>query len=275
MQWSVSEFSTYRWTFEDEVAAVGRIGFDGIGVWHQKLEDFEAGQREDWLFEYDLKVSSYSWIGGFTGSEGVSHADAIFQAEQHIRSASRIGADTVIVYPGARAGHTAGHARRLLKSAMHELVPCALDYGIRLALEPMDRIYCKPFSIFREFDETMEFVCEFDARGAGIVLDLYHVGLNQTAFDNMSGFADRIALVQLADRKHESAQNGNEQHRLPIGSGNVPIQQWIKSLHQSGYDGFCELELIGPEFEFAEYSEVLTQSMNWLRHNIEPIEIRQ
>ena len=37
---SISEVTTYRWSFEEDVQNYVGAGISGIGVWRQKLSDF-------------------------------------------------------------------------------------------------------------------------------------------------------------------------------------------------------------------------------------------
>ena len=75
--------------------------------------------------------------------------------------------------------------------------------------------------------------------------------MDAIAFDQLPDFADRIKLVQLADRTRESLdlqkQRGNERKsfRLPLGEGDIRIESWLSRLNGLGYRGPFELELFG------------------------------
>lgn len=265
-RWSLSQFSTYRWSLEQDIQSLPNFGFENIGIWNRKLAEFDQEYFADWLFENQTKVSSLSWIGGFTGSEGVSFCQAVREAKEEIRVASRIGAATVIVHPGGRNGHTLNHARRLLYNALEELVPFANDYGIRLAIEPMDRQSHACWSIFGNFDETIEFATLFSPDELGLVLDLFYVGLDSSVFDCLEILMPRIALVQLADRRL-TANESLGHDRVPLGGGNVNIESWIYKLESVGYKGMYEIELFGREFEMAGYEAKLSAIAEWCKQH--------
>ena len=67
---AISQLSTLRWAFEEDVHAYAGRGFDGIGIYRPKLEDFGIERAVDLLAESELEVTSLSWAGGFTGSDG-------------------------------------------------------------------------------------------------------------------------------------------------------------------------------------------------------------
>ena len=89
------------------------------------------------MAESGLAVSNLLWAGGFTGSDGRSYRESLDDAGDAIRLAGDLGAKALVVYSGARAGHTQNHARRLIREALTELAPMAGDHGLVLAVEPM------------------------------------------------------------------------------------------------------------------------------------------
>ena len=77
---AISQLSTLRWAFDDDVHAYAARGFKGIGVYRPKLEDFGLERAVDLLAESELGVTSLSWAGGFTGSDGRAFEEAVLDA---------------------------------------------------------------------------------------------------------------------------------------------------------------------------------------------------
>lgn len=77
---SMNEMTTYRWSFEEDVARYTAAGIGAIGVWRQKLSDFGEDKGVELLAESGLQVSNLLWAGGFTGSDGRSLRDSIDDA---------------------------------------------------------------------------------------------------------------------------------------------------------------------------------------------------
>ena len=68
---AISQLSTLRWSFEQDAQAYTARGFKGIGIYRPKLEDFGLDRTpSSCLAESSLSVTSLSWVGGFTGSDG-------------------------------------------------------------------------------------------------------------------------------------------------------------------------------------------------------------
>ena len=119
---SMNEMTTYRWSFDNDVAEYRAAGIPAIGVWRQKLSDYGEEKGIELLAETGLPVSNLLWAGGFTGSCGHSFRESVDDAAEAIRLAAALKAGCLVVYSGGRAGHTHNHARRLLIEAMRELV---------------------------------------------------------------------------------------------------------------------------------------------------------
>ena len=136
-QLSVSEFSSYRWSFFQDIIKCTSLGFGTVGLWREKVADFGFENAAELIDEMNISVSSLSWAGGFTGSDGRSHREAIEDAIDAVFQAHMVGADKLIVHAGGRNGHTEKHARRLLTQALDEITPLAGDLDITLLLEPI------------------------------------------------------------------------------------------------------------------------------------------
>ena len=264
-QISVSQFTTCHWTFEEDLLRYQALGYDSIGIWRRKIDDFGHRDAIDMLYDSSLGVSSLNWAGGFTGSDCRSFIDAVDDAMDAISLASKLKADTLIVHPGARNNHTNSHAFRLLESALMQLTPVAEDYGVKLSIELIPGFVESPWTFVHSFSQVDQLLDSFAPDQLGLVLDLYHAGLNQPAMDRLEQFADRISLVQLSDRIDGTSA---DESRLLPGQGNVDIAQWITKLDHMGYNGPIELEVHGAGVEGVDYFDRLDLSYDYLRREL-------
>lgn len=265
---SVCQFSTYRWSFHEDVVRYATHGFDSIGVWRRKLDDFGAVAAMDLLFESKMSVSSVHWAGGFTG-DGQTFADSIEDAIQSIQLASQLNAGCLIIHPGSRNGHTTSHASRLLTSALSNLVPIAADYGVKLVLEPMINRQASAWTFMESLDDSLEMMEQFPTKNLGWVFDTYHFGFDAELYERLDDLVGRLELVQLADRdllitKTSKSWQGNDSYRLPLGEGQVPIQAWLSKLQRLGYTGGYEVEVHGSAVEGLDYHALLNSTADYL-----------
>lgn len=256
-RFSINEMTTYRWTFEEDVQHYSAAGVKALGVWRHKLSDFGEERGAELIADNGLKVSSLLWAGGFTGSEGTTHRESIVDAREAIRLAAALHASCLVLYTGARAGHTHNHARRLVRSALKELSPIAEELGVKLALEPMHAGCNGDWTFLIDIDDTLELITAADSSHVQMCFDAYHLAQDEAIFDRLAELVPHIALVQLGDAK-EPPQG--EQDRCLLGEGMIPLSRLVSSLEATGYRGFYELELMGEEIETADYADVLERS---------------
>lgn len=251
---SVNQTTTFRWSFQEDVIRYANAGVPAIGVWRQKLSDCGTPKAAELLKRSGLKVSHLFWAGGFTGSDGRSYRESVEDATEAIHSAAALGTQILTVCSGARGGHTYNHARRLIQSALKELLPLAEQMQITLAIEPMHPGCAWEFTFLNSIEETLMVLNAVVHPLAKMVFDTYHLGQTPGIVDQIPQIASSIALVQLGDAR--GAPSG-EQNRCRLGEGILPLKEIIAALKAAGYDGYYDVELIGEEFEPSDYEPLL------------------
>jgi sugar phosphate isomerase/epimerase len=254
---AINEMTTYRWSFEDDIASYAALEVEGVGVWRQKLSDFGEDKGIELLRDRGLAVSSLSWAGGFTGSDGRSYSESLEDARDSLRLAAELRADCLIVYTGGRGGHTHNHARRLFRGALKELLPLASEFDVPLAIEPMHAGCAADWTFLTSLSDILCLLDDLQSEHVKMVLDVYHLGHDDKVLDRLSQFAPRIALVQMGDAKAPPVE---EQNRCPLGEGVLPLREIVAALDAGGYEGFYEIELVGQEIEASDYRDVLVRS---------------
>ena len=252
---SINETTTFRWTFEEDVANYAAAGIPAIGVWRRKLSDCGEAKAIGLLRDHRLKVSHLFWAGGFTGSDGRTFRESLQDAGDALRLAKRLGAGCLLVCTGARAGHTYNHARRLVKDALGQLAPLAAELDVLLAVEPMHPACAAEWTILTSVDEALDVIDAVGSPHVRLVFDTYHLGQESGMVERVPQLAPRVALVQLGDARTALTA---EQDRCRLGEGAVPLGPIVAAFAAAGYDGYYDVELLGEEFETADYGELLT-----------------
>lgn len=258
---AINELTTYRWTFEEDVLAAAEHGFAGIGLWRPKVTEYGTDKAVELLAEHQLEVSSISWAGGFTGSDGRSYHESLCDALDAVQAASQVGAKNVILLSGGRNNHTRNHARRMMLSAFEELSEAADAVGVSLAVEPMHPGCGADWTIVNDVRQTLEVIGSLSRSNVGLALDTYHLGFDPTILDWLPDIVRHIRIVQLGDGKHLPL---GEQNRCLLGDGRVPLREIIATLLAAGYDGYIEAEVIGEEVEHLPYEHVLAHTHRYL-----------
>ena len=256
---SMNETTTFRWSFEEDVAHYSAAGIPALGVWRQKLSDCGQAKALQLLKRHGLEVSHLFWAGGFTGSEGRNYRESIEDAREALLTAAALGTDTLTIFSGARAGHTSNHARRLLHDALKTLSPQAAKLGVFLAIEAMHPGCAADWTFLNTVDDVLDIIHAVAGGQVKIVLDTYHLGLSPTLVDRIAEIARYISIVQLGDARKPPV---GEQNRCRLGQGIVPLREIVSALKTAGYNGYYDVELLGEELETTEYSSLLDHAKN-------------
>jgi len=180
------------------------------------------------------------FAGGYTGDD-CKLKDSVEDTLNAIDLAARLNANCLLIHPGSLNGHLRKHIGKVFQAVLDQILPYAEARDVQLVVEPiLDQPYSK-FTFYQSIGETIELL---DANPSlGVALDLYHVGMDATAFERLPEYVDRINVVQLADRTRGSwamqKHSGNERKsfRLPLGEGHVRIEYWLSRLNELGYHG--------------------------------------
>jgi sugar phosphate isomerase/epimerase len=259
---SISETTTFRWSFEEDVEQYRAAGIAAIGVWRHKLSDCGQARAIDLLGNGGLRVSHLFWAGGFTGSDGRSHRESIEDAAEAVRTAAALDCRTLVLYSGPRAGHTANHARRLLQAALKELIPLAAEMQVTLAFKPMHPGCAAEWTFLTSLDDTLDLLQTVASPQVKLALDTYHLGQQGDLPGRIAKIVPHIAIVQLGDARQPP--NG-EQNRCRLGEGVVPLPEIIAALKAGGYDGYYDVELLGEEVEAHDYRSLLEHAKQAFR----------
>jgi sugar phosphate isomerase/epimerase len=201
------------------------------------------------------------WAGGFTGSDGRPHTEAIDDAFEAVETAALLQAGCLLVHSGARAGHTQKHARRLLQMAINKILPYAETHEVVLALEPMHPGCAGGWTFLTDLSEALEFVRAYDSPYLKLTFDSYHLAHEQTILERLPEMVPYIGVVQLGDARQ--APRG-EPSRCRLGDGILPLSRLVNCFVELGYRGCFEVELMGEEIEAADYLDLLKHSRQTL-----------
>ena len=254
---SMNEMTTYRWSFEQDVAEYSAAGISAMGVWRRKLSDFGDERGVELLADNGIRVSNLLWAGGFTGSDGRSQRDSIDDAVEAVRLAADLQAGCLVVYSGGRAGHTHNHARRLLKDALREILPLAEELAVTLAIEPMHLGCAAEWTFLTSLDDALALIADLASERLKLAFDTYQFGQDEATVARLESLAEQIAIVHLGDGRSPPE---HEQNRARLGEGSIPLKRIVAALSSAGYDGYYDVELMGEEIEVADYRDLLEQS---------------
>lgn len=251
---SINELTTFRWSFEEDVRWYHAAGIEAIGVWRQKLADFGEERGIELLDQAGLRVSNLLWAGGFTGSDGHSYDESLADAHDALRLAARLKTRHLVVYSGARNGHTQNHARRLFLDALEDLLPLAEKLGIVLDIEPMHAGCAEEWTFLTSLDEALALIDKLASPSIKLAFDTYHLGHDPRLIEQIPDIVRHIGIVHLGD---SACAPEGEQSRQRLGQGILALPCIVRALRAAGYDGDYDIELVGEAIEACDYRELL------------------
>ena len=118
--------------------------------------------------------------------------------------------------------------------ALRPLADYAGERGVRLAIEPLNRFET---SFLNTAAQTMEVVERVDSPAVGVLLDTFHMNIEEK---------DQAAAIRLAgDKLAHFHACGND--RGAPGADHMPWAAIIAALHEIGYDGAVVIESFTPD----------------------------
>ena len=234
---AVIQTTTLRWSLADDLAGYARAGIAGIGLYRPKLEEFEEDLAIHLVRSSGLAVSSISWVGGLTGSDGWSQDEALFDAGEAIRFAAAVEAGTVCVVSGGAGSHITRHARRLLCDGLKKLCDIAAQFDVRVSLHPFSAPAARRQSVLTSLDELLEVIAAVGEPQLGLVFDLAELSREQNLLARIPEVAELIHVVKLCDRRART------DWQRQFADGPVPLTAVAAALVDAGYDGPFEFDL--------------------------------
>src|SRR5262245_20993454 len=249
---SIGHYMLRRWSLEEDVRALERLGFRSISLASTKLEAYGRERALRLLRASTLKVAhvgSYGWFG----TERRTVARGVDRVRRAIDWTARIGADALFVISGPRDGAGWNDAARAYGDAYARLLPEATAAGIRLAIEVIHPLR-QDLSFVNTLADAREIATRAGPRG-GYVLDFFHSGWERGLLDGIRrDAARRIHAVQVSDYKRATMRTMD---RALLCQGILPLQAMIRALEDGGYLGWYEIEIISDDVDRMGYERVL------------------
>lgn len=274
MQLAFSTLGCPAWTLDEIIDAAQRFGYAGLefrGLLDQidlqhvldfmptRIADTHARLRESGLHVACLSTSIAIVSAG---RHEVDRHQAIATAKVYIEMAKSLGAPFVRFFGGAASPEMSPNAARdAAVASLREIGDFALQRGVTAVVETHDDLV--------ESRKLEALIRATNHPSIGVLWDIHHPYrlAGEEITQTMQHLGDLIRYTHIKD----SVLNEDGEHfsYVPLGHGDVPIQEAIQALKSRGYDGFLTLEwekrwipaLDPPEVALPQYVE---QMQCWL-----------
>lgn len=253
---SVSALSSFRWSFDEDLALWRRLGLRWAGLIASKLApDVETCLAQ--LDEAGIRISTV--IGaGFDLREPASWDATRASLHALIDAVAAHDGWSVYITPGRTTGAPWREMLDIFAEAVEPSVTHARAKRVRLAIEPSLRTDVSFVNTIRDSIDVSE------RTGIMTVVDFGNCWMERDFREVVARAAPHTALVQVGDAKIGSSLGPGHPPpggRVPFGEGDLPVARLLTDVRDSGYQGPIELELPGPLGESEGYEPVIARGV--------------
>ncbi len=252
---SIGHYMLRRWSLDEDVRQLERLGFRSISLASTKLDAYGAARAIRLLRASSLQVAHVGSYGRF-GRTRRTIQRGIDRLRRAIDTVHRLDGHALFVLSGGRDGASWEDAARITRDAYARLLPEATAAGIRLALEVIHPLR-QDLSFLNTLADARALARAAGPRG-GYVLDFFHSGWERRLLETVRrDAARRIHAVQVCDVKRVTMRTMD---RALLGKGILPLRALFRALEDGGYRGWYEVEIISDDVETIGYERVLRQT---------------
>lgn len=255
---SLNQKTVDSWSLREAIDGCVAAGLPSIGPWREPVLEVGVTTAADWLRDAGLRVSSVCRGGFFTTSDPAEQRERHDDNRRALDEAAELGAPCLVLVPG---GLPAGDrdlvgARARATAAVEELVPHALEVGVRLAIEPMHPIFAADRGVVSTLAQALDMAEPLPVEAVGVVVDTFHVWWEPGVAEQIARAGDRIASYQVCEWITPLPAD-TLLSRGMMGDGHIDFSHLTACVATAGYRGDVEVEIFNAEVWAAEGSDVV------------------
>ena len=246
---SVSQITTVRSSFADDVRLYAETGLAGIGVWELKLADDSLELFDQSGFDSAAAVPAIPSILPLPLLGGPE--DPAERVEAFCASLERLAPfrpSSVVCLTGTAEGRDPDEARSTVIDGLRTIAHEADRLGVRIGLEPYQRESAELWTIVSSIPEAVSLIEDAgDPPSLGIQFDVWHLWNTPTLYDDIAAEVDRFAGVHVCDYREPT--RGWADRALP-GDGRADVPAILRALDAAGWDGLYDIEIFSDDGTF-------------------------
>jgi sugar phosphate isomerase/epimerase len=239
----------------DEIDWIGKAGFDfidltleppGAAAW-----EVDPNTIRKLLEDHNLRIVGHTppYLPIASPFESLRKA-AIVEFRRCVEVFQILQASWMNLHPSIVPMHKRGFSVERNLASLQDLLPTARQTGVGLMIENVPGA----FNNAAQLGELLGPLPD-----VGLHLDIGHCNLmnpTNTEREIVEAYGSRLRHVHLHDNR-----GGDLDLHLPLGSGNIDIEEALRILKRSGYDGTITLEVFAGDFnQLLRSRDVLTRA---------------
>ncbi len=270
-QFGVSEFTTWPWTFAQDVETYARLGVQAIEVCEFKLDPARTEEQMMLPAAHGLAITSVqpsvrTLFPSRSQPEPQDPSERMARFRQTIaRLALYAPGVAFVLSTGAPPG---GNVQAVLDTAVREwrdMADFAADHGVCVALEPLSATIMNVETAIWTVRQALEIIQAVNRPAFGLCLDCWNVWQDADLTEAIRAAGDRIFVVQISDwRTPQSFQD-----RLIPGRGEIPLDAFLRAVRQTGYAGAYSVEIFSGDVPDSLWQNDLEQVIQQSRAGLD------
>ncbi|MFG0259743.1 MAG: sugar phosphate isomerase/epimerase family protein [Phycisphaerales bacterium JB041] len=251
--------TTRPWTLAEACAAYAAAGIGGVCPWVEHVEPVGVRQAARIIADSGLRVPSYVRGGFFVHPAADERGRAIDRTRALLDDAAVLGAEMLVIVPGACPGVALDDARSMVADGLATAAAHSAEVGVKLALEPLHPMYAADRSCINTVASART-VCDRVGHDVlGVAVDVYHVWWEPGLDGQIAalGREARLFGFHICDFKAETSHLLLD--RGLMGEGVVPIAAIRGRVEAAGFGALAEVEIFSERWWAAEQSAFLRE----------------
>ena len=252
-RFSISQISTFRASFAEDVEAYRGAGIEGLGIWELKIPEGGDAEALEALEASGLAstnavplVPSLLPLPLMEGPD-----DPHERIEAVCRSLHRLAPfrpEAVVCLTGPAGDLEPDRARATVVAGLATVAGEARTTGLRIGLEPYSRHGGEDWTIVSTLPQAAELIDEADVGDAvGMLFDVWHLWDEEGLEEHVAEHIARVAGVHVSDVREPTRSFAD---RLLPGEGIADVPRILGALDRAGWDGFYDLEIFSDNGSF-------------------------
>jgi sugar phosphate isomerase/epimerase len=257
---SLNSATTKKRTLAEAVDGCVRAGIPAIGPWRDIVADAGLDKAARLIKDAGLRVSSLCRGGFLTAADPEGQSAALADNRAAVLEAAALETQELFLVVGGLAPGEKDvvAARRRVADRLEDLVPFAVDHGVRLVLEPLHPMYAADRALISTLGQALDLASPYDPTAVGVAVDTFHVWWDPElkAQIERAGRENRLASYQVCDFNLPIAADALLSRGM-MGDGVIDfatIGTWVRD---AGYTGDIEVEIFNQEIWDADGDAVL------------------
>jgi len=246
--------SSWRASFDDDLAMWGRLGVQHVGLSLRKCEEVGLDVAVERIRSAGVRVSNVvecGWCELDNLDTWPAYQDRLLAAIEMMRA---VDAPVLVLTTGPAGELEWEAAAGALGRVLNPVRIAAAEAGVRVAIENTS-----PMRLDLSFSTTLRDTVDLaEHRGYDVCMELNSCWAERAFVATVLRARPRLAHVQVSDARVGSTTTPD---RLVVGDGDIPLSRRIGEIVAAGYAGVFEIEMVGPRIEAEGYQPAIGRAV--------------